>query len=203
MKKIIALALVLTMVFSMTLSVYAEDTTTTPSDTSNLTTETVEPGGSISGDINKEFVVKVTVNGEAVPQYAFDIIFGDMSFEYGDTLEWDPDELEYVPASGQDGTWNTVSENGNIVKIINRSDKEIWCHAEIKDLTDAFGEIRLTVTGGGKVEACSVNDTVVHEQIMTVSVSGAPNVPSATAQKLGSVVVTISGSEIVQNTSES
>ena len=185
MKKIIALALVLTMVFSMALTVSAE--------------ETIIGSASLPQTPSAPIDIKITVNGSVVNQYAFDIEYGSMSFTYGSPMEWNPDTYEYEP-SGTAGVW-TAANNGDQIKVVNHSNAPIYCAAKVQSDNNSYGAFTLKVTDGAQIPGCDVGTTkgsVFH--VMKVSIEGSPIVSTATEQKIGSVMVTVSQNPIVETT---
>jgi hypothetical protein len=175
MKKIIALALVLTMVFSMALSVSAKETFGDGKDSYT------------SNGVN----IVITMTGVTVVHtYAFDIEYGTMEFTYGSEMTWDPSNYTYT-ASNLPATWKAVGES-NVIKVVNHSDLPIYCSAEGEITDKVSGSFALSITDGAKIEACEVGDTIgsnFHK--MTVNLSGTPYVAAATQMPVGKVVVVI------------
>lgn len=177
MKKIIALALALTMVFSMALSVSAKETFGDGKDSYT------------SGDVN----VVITIDGvHIVHKYAFDIVCGSMEFVYGESLEWNPDDYKYVP-SGSAGDWNPADDEANKITVINHSDLPIYCEAEAEVTDTKNGNFTLAVSAGDEIAACDVKtEKGSLSHTMTVTLEGAPSISYAKQIKIGSVVVTVS-----------
>lgn len=179
MKKIIALALALTMVFSMALSVSAKET------------YTEETPDTFTGYTSNGVNVVITMSGlNVVHTYAFDIEYGAMEFNYGKVMTWNPETYKYE-ASGDGGDWNA---NGtNKIKVVNHSDMPIVCEATASVNAAAAGEFVLAVTEGKQIEGCTVTtepNSLFHE--MTVTLSGEPHISSADKVVIGQVSVTIS-----------
>ena len=181
MKKIIALALVLTMVFSMALTVSAE--------------ETIVGSDSLPQTPSAPVDIKITVNGSIVDQYAFDIEYGSLTFTFGATLEWNPDSYEYEPV-GSDGVWS-ANNDADKITVINHSNQPIYTAAKVESTTTEYGKLTLKVSEGGMIEGCKVGDSKGDRKLtLTVSVEGDPIVSEASAAKIGSVVVTVSQNPI-------
>ena len=179
MKKIIALALALTMVFSMALTVSAA--------TESYTEETPE---TFEDYTSQGVNVVITMSGlNVVHTYAFDIEYGAMEFNYGKVMTWNPETYKYE-ASGDGGDWNA---NGtNKIKVVNHSDMPIYCEATASVNAAAAGEFVLTVSAGKEIEGCEVGATTGNNHEMTVTLSGEPHISSADKVVIGQVSVTIS-----------
>ena len=187
MKKILILALALVMAFSMTTAVSAADG------------EPLVGQDSLPQTSGTPVEIKITVNGSVVNQYAFDIEYGSMSFTYGSPMEWNPDTYEYEP-SGTAGVW-TAANNGDQIMVVNHSNAPIYCAAKVQSDNNSYGAFTLKVTDGAQIPGCDVGTTkgsVFH--VMKVSIEGSPIVSTATEQKIGSVVVTVSQNPIVETT---
>lgn len=187
MKKIIALVLVLTMAFSMALTVSA-------AETPDFVGESLENVPTNSVD------VVITIDGvHVVHKYAFDIEYGSMEFIYGESLEWDPTEYKYV-SSGNAGDWSAATAHANEITVINHSDLPIYCSADAQVTDTTNGNFTLAVSNGAEIAACDINTvrgSLSHT--MTVTLEGAPYISSAKQQKIGSVVVTISKPAATEN----
>ena len=186
MKKIIALALALTMAFSMALTVSAK--------------ESYVGGSSFDGYTSNGVNVVITLSGvNVVHTYAFDIEYGSMEFIYGESLEWDPTEYKYV-SSGNAGDWSAATAHANEITVINHSDLPIYCEAGAQVTDTTNGNFTLSVSNGAVIAACDINTvrgSLSHT--MTVTLEGAPYISSAKQQKIGSVVVTISKPAATEN----
>lgn len=185
MKKIIALALTLVMVFAMSIPAAAE---TLSADGS--TTQT---------DIYASYVS----SGENIEVISVDVEFGAMEFTYvnSTTGTWDPTSHTY-PTTGATVGWNAV---GNTVTVTNHSNTEINVKvvAEVNDslpteLT-ATTDMTLVPDGNGFVKLNTAEGTTLAEapaETWTVNLnytgSDITTAITETSTAIGSVTVTIS-----------
>ena len=78
------------------------------------------------------------------------------------------------------------------MKIINHSDLPVTYKVEATDLVDTYGALTIPVTNGnGTIAKCSVGDVRGSHNATATVVEGTPTVSEITAQKLGSILVTI------------
>lgn len=131
--------------------------------------------------------VNVTISGDVVHTYLVDIEFTNPTFTYSTGSVWNPEKYQYEPST--EATWNGKGE----VKIVNHSDLPVTYKVEAKDVVATFGALTIPVTNGnGTIAKCSVGDVRgSHNATATYVVEGTPTVSEITAQKLGSILVTI------------
>jgi hypothetical protein len=185
MKKIIALVLALTMVFSMALTVSAKESYVekTPYTFTDYTSQGVK--------------VVITMSGlNVVHTYAFDIEYGSMEFNYGKEMTWNPETYQYVASeNGED--WNA---NGtNKITVVNHSDLPIICEAKGEVTESQNGSFELTFShndvkisdNGVTIAGCEVGATSGNICEITVTLSGEPHISSGTRVEIGQVSVTI------------
>jgi hypothetical protein len=195
MKKIIALVLALTMVFSMALTVSAKESYVekTPYTFTDYTSQGVK--------------VVITMSGlNVVHTYAFDIEYGSMEFNYGKEMTWNPETYQYVASkNGED--WNA---NGtNKITVVNHSDLPIICEAKGEVTESQKGSFELTFShndvkisdNGVTIAGCKVGDKVGSNFCdITVNLSGKPIISSGTRVEIGQVSVTIKKDPTNNNT---
>ena len=170
MKKILAAVLSVVLCLFMALPAFADGT----------------PEASYTGD-NESVDVKVTISGEVIHVYLVDIEFTNTTFTYSTGSKWDPTDYTYKPNAG--GEWSGTGS----VKIINHSDLPVNYTVEKEDVVTTYGPLDIEVANGtGTIEKCTpetnrgdMNATA------TYAVTGTPSVSEITAQKLGSIKVTI------------
>lgn len=180
MKKILVCVMILALCLCATVSSFAADTTT----------KGLQPDQSASGDVN------ITVNGEPTHVYSVDVTFNNAEFTYSVGMIWDPDDYVYKPATEHE--WSGEGK----VTIINHSDLPVNYTVESTVETNAFGTLSINVVDNGNetktkgtIAKCNVGDkSGSHYATATYTVSGTPTVSEITAQKLGSITVTISKS---------
>lgn len=170
MKKILVCVMVLALCLCATISSFAAGTNATAYD-----------GETKSNDVN------ITINGEVVHVYLVDIEFTNPTFTYSTGSVWNPDTYQYEPSAT--ATWNGTGE----VKIVNHSDLPVTYKVEATDVVDTYGALTIPVTNGnGTIEKCNAGDVRGgHNATATYVVEGTPTVSEITAQKLGSILVTI------------
>ena len=171
MKKIIALAMVLTLCLCMAVPAFAAGTV-----------EAQYNGESKKQDVN------VTINGDIVHVYLVDIEFTTTpTFTYSSGSVWDPENYVYKPNT--EATWSGKGE----VKIVNHSDLPVTYEVKSENVVNTFGPLSLDVTNGtGTIAKCEVGMTRGQQNATaTYQVSGTPTVSEITAQKLGEIKVTI------------
>ncbi len=170
MKKILVCVMVLALCLCATISSFAAGTNATAYD-----------GETKSNDVN------ITINGEVVHVYLVDIVFDAPTFTYSSGSVWDPENYVYKPNAT--ATWS----GEGTVKIVNHSDLPVTYKVEATDLVDTYGALTIPVTNGdGTIAKCEVGDARgSHNATATYTVSGTPTVSEITAQKLGSILVTI------------
>lgn len=175
MKKLLALALALVMVFSATLSISAA------TDDNDLTPD------------NNSVDVKVTINGTKNHKYAVDLEFGSLAFSTVVSTEWDTEEYDYD--IGKNSDW-TCAAGADQIKVINHSDLPInySITAAVSEDGEKLGDLSISVeNASGQVRACTTQDTPNQVYaVATVSVSGAPTQVYVTNAKLGTVTVSVS-----------
>jgi hypothetical protein len=132
--------------------------------------------------------VNVTISGAIVHTYLVDIEFTNTTFTYSTGSVWDPENYVYKPNNAT-ATWNGKGE----VKIINHSDLPVNYTVESKEVVKTFGDLSIPVTNGnGTIEKCNAGDARgSHNATAIYVVEGTPTVSEITAQKLGSILVTI------------
>lgn len=178
MKKILVCVMILALCLCATVSSFAADA------------KGLQPDQSASGDVN------ITVNGEPTHVYSVDVTFNNAEFTYSVGMIWDPDNYVYKPATEHEWTGE------GIVTITNHSDLPVNYTVESTVDTTEFGNLSINVddkgneTGTkGMIAKCNVGDVKSsHKASATYTVSGTPTVSEITAQKLGSITVTISKS---------
>lgn len=170
MKKILVCVMVLALCLCATISSFAAGTNATAYD-----------GETKSNDVN------ITINGEVVHVYLVDIVFDAPTFTYSSGSVWDPENYVYKPNAT--ATWS----GEGTVKIVNHSDLPVTYKVEATDLVDTYGALTIPVTNGdGTIAKCEVGDARgSHNATATYVVAGTPTVSEITAQKLGSILVTI------------
>ena len=170
MKKILVCVMVLALCLCATISSFAAETTA-PEYT----------GETKSNDVN------ITINGEVVHVYLVDIEFTNPTFTYSTGSVWNPEKYQYEPSAT--ATWNGTGE----VKIVNHSDLPVTYKVEATDVVNTYGALTIPVTdGNGTIEKCNAGDVRgSHNATATYKVEGTPTVSEITAQKLGSILVTI------------
>ena len=170
MKKILVCVMVLALCLCATISSFAAGTTAPAYD-----------GETKSNDVN------ITINGEVVHVYLVDIVFNAPTFTYSSGSVWDPENYVYKPNAT--ATWS----GEGTVKIINHSDLPVTYKVEATDLVDTYGALTIPVTNGdGTIAKCNVGDARgSHNATATYVVAGTPTVSEISAQKLGSILVTI------------
>ena len=170
MKKIIVCVLVLSLCLCATISSFAAGTNATAYD-----------GETKSND------VIITINGEVVHVYLVDIVFDAPTFTYSSGSVWDPENYVYKPNAT--ATWS----GEGTVKIVNHSDLPVTYTVEATDVVNTYGALTIPVTNGdGTIAKCEVGDARgSHNATATYVVAGTPTVSEITAQKLGSILVTI------------
>lgn len=174
MKKILAAVLSVVLCLFMALPAFADEAETGK-------TEIEYPGQDASQD------VKVTISGEVVHVYLVDIEFTNPVFAYSTGSKWDPTDYTYKPNAG--GEWSGIGS----VKIINHSDLPVNYTVEKKDVVTTYGSLDIEVANGtGTIGKCTP-DTNRGDMnaTATYSVTGTPTVSEITAQRLGSIKVTI------------
>lgn len=131
--------------------------------------------------------VNVTISGDVVHTYLVDIEFSTPIFTYSTGSVWNPEKYQYEPST--EATWNGKGE----VKIVNHSDLPVTYKVEATDLVDTYGALTIPVTNGdGTIAKCNAGDVRgSHNATATYVVEGTPTVSEITAQKLGSILVTI------------
>ena len=131
--------------------------------------------------------VNVTISGAIVHTYLVDIEFTNPTFTYSTGSVWDPENYVYKPNAT--ATWNGKGE----VKIINHSDLPVTYKVEATDVVDSYGALTIPVTNGdGTIAKCNAGDEIgSHNATATYVVAGTPTVSEISAQKLGSILVTI------------
>lgn len=79
------------------------------------------------------------------------------------------------------------------MKIVNHSDLPVTYKVEATDVVATFGALTIPVMNGdGTIAKCEVGDVRgSHNATATYKVAGTPTVSEITAQKLGSILVTI------------
>ena len=181
MKKIIALALALTMVFSMALSVSAKETF----------------GDGEDSYTSNGVAVVITMTGvNVVHKYAFDIEYGSMEFNYGKAMTWNPETYKYE-ASGDGSDW--YANDTNVIKVVNHSDLPIICEAKGEITESKKGSFELTFSNNGvtisdngvTIAGCEVGATSGNICKITVTLSGEPHISSGEKVVIGQVSVTI------------
>ena len=172
MKKILVCVMVLALCLYATISSFAAGTT----------------APEYKGD-TKSNDVHITINGEVVHVYLVDIEFTNTTFTYSTGSVWNPDTYQYEPSTEATATWNGKGE----VKIINHSDLPVTYKVESKEVVKTFGDLSIPVTNGdGTIDQCRVGDVRgSHNATATYVVAGTPTVSEISAQKLGSILVTI------------
>lgn len=170
MKKILVCVMVLALCLCATISSFAAGTTAPEYN-----------GETKDNDVN------ITINGEMVHVYLVDIEFNAPTFTYSSGSVWDPENYVYKPNT--EATWNGEGK----VKIVNHSDLPVTYKVVATDLVDTYGALTIPVTNGnGTIAKCNVGDVRgSHNATATYTVSGTPTVSEITAQKLGSILVTI------------
>lgn len=133
--------------------------------------------------------VNVTISGDVVHTYLVDIEFTNPTFTYSTGSVWNPDTYQYEPSTEATATWKGQGE----VKIINHSDLPVTYKVESKEVVKTFGDLSIPVTNGnGTIEKCNAGDARgSHNATAIYVVEGTPTVSEITAQKLGSILVTI------------
>ena len=131
--------------------------------------------------------VNVTISGDVVHTYLVDIEFTNPTFTYSTGSVWNPEKYQYEPST--EATWNGTGE----VKIVNHSDLPVTYKVEATDVVDTYGALTIPVTNGnGTIEKCNAGDPRgSHNATATYKVEGTPTVSEINAQKLGSILVTI------------
>ena len=170
MKKILVCVMVLALCLCATISSFAAETTA-PEYT----------GETKSNDVN------ITINGEVVHVYLVDIEFTNTTFTYSTGSVWAPENYVYKPST--EATWSGEGK----VKIVNHSDLPVTYKVESEVVVDTYGALTIPVTdGNGTIEKCNAGDPRgSHNATATYVVEGTPTVSEITAQKLGSILVTI------------
>ena len=170
MKKILVCVMVLALCLCATISSFAAGTNANAYD-----------GETKSNDVN------ITINGEMVHVYLVDIEFNAPIFTYSSGSVWDPEHYVYKPST--EATWS----GEGTVKIVNHSDLPVTYKVESQILVDTYGALAIPVMNGdGTIAKCEVGDVRgSHNATATYTVSGTPTVSEITAQKLGSILVTI------------
>ena len=170
MKKILVCAMILALCLCATISSFAAGTTAPEYN-----------GESKDNDVN------ITINGDVVHVYLVDIEFNAPTFTYSSGSVWDPENYVYKPST--EATWIGEGE----VKIVNHSDLPVTYKVESKDVVDTYGALTIPVTNGdGTIAKCNVGDARgSHNATATYVVAGTPTVSEISAQKLGSILVTI------------
>ena len=172
MKKIIALAMVLTLCLCMAVPAFAAGTV-----------EADYKGESKNQDVN------VTIGGGIVHVYLVDIEFTTTpTFTYSSGSVWNPEKYQYEP-SPTGGSWT----GQGTVKITNHSDLPVNYTVASENMVNTYGPLKIDVTGGtGTIDKCNAGDVRgSHNATATYQVSGTPTVSEITAQKLGEIKVTI------------
>lgn len=131
--------------------------------------------------------VNVTISGAIVHTYLVDIEFTNPTFTYSTGSVWNPEKYQYEPST--EATWSGEGK----VQIINHSDLPVTYKVQATDVVDTYGALTIPVTNGdGTIAKCNVgDDRGSHNATATYTVSGTPTVSEITAQKLGSILVTI------------
>ena len=170
MKKILVCAMILALCLCATISSFAAGTTAPEYN-----------GESKDNDVN------ITINGDVVHVYLVDIVFNAPTFTYSSGSVWDPEHYVYKPS--EEPAWAGEGE----VKIINHSDLPVTYKVESEVVVDTYGALTIPVTNGdGTIDQCRVGDVRgSHNATATYVVAGTPTVSEISAQKLGSILVTI------------
>lgn len=178
MKKLLALALALVMAFSMALSVSA-------------TSQGYGEAGDLPDTNMPSVDIKVTVNGNVVHKYAFDVEYGSLSFTYSTGMVWDTEAYEYKPQG--EGSWVPTETGADKIRVFNHSDMPIAYSGAVATNNDkSVGNLGLEITEGGKINGCKVGDALNSNfGTLTVSVTGKPIVSAADAVTIGQVTVTV------------
>lgn len=176
MKKLLAIALALVMAFSATLAVSAA------SISLNDGSQTMNP-----------MDIKVTINGNVINRYAFEVEYGTLTYTCNINLVWDTDTYTYKQSTNG---WAPSSEGADKITVYNHSDAPIHYSVTANTVGDEYGKFALTVSNGeGQIRGCTELDTL-HSvyQVATVGVSGNPTVRTGTDLTIGSVTVSVSKS---------
>ena len=176
MKKLLALALALVMVFSATLSISAA------TDDDNVTPQ------------NSSADIIVNINGTTIHKYSVELEYGSLTFSTTVSKEWDTKEYTY--GNEKNSGW-TCADGANEIKVINHSDLPVnyAITAAVTDEGKEIGEdLRISVANAsGQVRACNTQDTYGEVYaVATVSVSGAPDKAYVKDAKIGTVTVSVS-----------
>lgn len=131
--------------------------------------------------------VYVTISGDVVHTYLVDIEFTNTTFTYSTGSVWDPENYVYKPST--EATWSGEGK----VKIVNHSDLPVTYKVESEVVVNTYGALTIPVTNGnGTIEKCNAGDVPgSHNATATYKVEGTPTVSEINAQKLGSILVTI------------
>ena len=171
MKKFIAIALALVMAFSATLAVSAA------SISLNNGAQSTSP-----------MDIKVTINGNYVHRYAFEVEYGSLSYTCDITLTWDTENYAYKQTTA---SWTPAAADADKIIIYNHSDAPINYSVAASVSGEKYGDFEVTASNGsGTIRGCTEVDTVhsVFETV-TIGVSGNPSVRSGQSLTIGSVTV--------------
>ncbi len=206
MKKILATILALTMVLSLGIVAFADDTTITSSDGETWT------GGSGTG--NNEATGNVNVEAIALeagdPVYSVKVTIPDLTYTYkfGKAGTWDPTDgtgLKYdaITGNGWDNGSGGVQASApeKVITVSNYSNRAIKASAAYasNSVTEATGISVNVETSSGEQEAeieSAVNAAdpltsgTAESENFNVKVTGAPTSPF-TSQAIGTVTITI------------
>ena len=174
MKKFIAIALALVMAFSATLAVSAAGIS-------------LDNGAQSTSPMD----IKVTINGNIVHRYAFEVEYGALSYTCNVNLTWDTETYTYKQSTTG---WTPSSEGADKITIYNHSDAPIKYSVTASTSGEKYGNFALNVeNGSGQIRGCTEVDTMNSVfQTVTIGVSGDPTVRSGSNLTIGSVTVSAS-----------
>ena len=156
---------------------------------SMLCMTSVFAAGSGMGDSSTDVFIKID-DDIVIHQYSVDVEFGDMKFIYGATAIWDSELHDYV--FSEDPVWMPESQNGDRILLRNHSDSPVTYTTSFDAISDKYGTIALEATpASGQIEKCPIKATDAPEQILTISLDGAPATFTEEFVSLAKVIVTI------------
>ena len=171
MKRILFLALVITLMMSLSVTVFAENSVTSDSGT------TIDISATFKAGSTAEDVISV------------DIAWGAMEFEFSEGVDgvWDPTTHQYTGAT--ESSW---SSSGNEITVTNHSNVSVAVSMSITPV-DGTG-VDVSLTGGNATLAAGEVGNVDGAASVTgtIKVSGKPNsTVTENGIKVASITVTI------------
>lgn len=136
-KKIIAIVLVILMVMCNSMVALGEDIVTGSSTDGGSTWTYGRGSGSDGTTTSNSKDVKASVSITADDTYSVDIIWGALTYTASVNGTWNA-EKGYYDITDSTTTWNPTSEDANVIKIINRSNVNVFAYLGQYAIDDDF-----------------------------------------------------------------